>query len=218
MLSLVDQNTRVVFIANPNNPTGTWVESKALLSFLDLVPATTIVVIDEAYYEYCEGQDFPNAIDLLNKYPFLVSTRTFSKIYGLAGMRVGYSVSSPAIADLLNRVRQPFNVNSFGLAAARLALDDSEFLAESRRLNTKGRNRIYAGFSELGLDYFPSAGNFVCVNLARPADPVYESMLKQGVIVRPVANYGLPNHLRVTVGLPHENEKMIEAMAIALSS
>ena len=218
MLSLVDQNTRVVFIANPNNPTGTWVESKALLSFLDLVPATTIVVIDEAYYEYCEGLDLPDAIDLLNKYPFLVSTRTFSKIYGLAGMRVGYSVSSPAIADLLNRVRQPFNVNSFGLAAARLALDDSEFLAESRRLNTKGRNRIYAGFSELGLDYIPSAGNFVCVNLARPADPVYESMLKQGVIVRPVANYGLPNHLRVTVGLPHENEKMIEAMAIALSS
>ena len=218
MLSLVDQNTRVVFIANPNNPTGTWVESETLLSFLDLVPATTIVVIDEAYYEYCEDPDFPNAIDLLNKYPFLVSTRTFSKIYGLAGMRVGYSVSSPAIADLLNRVRQPFNVNSFGLAAARLALDDAEFLAESRRLNTQGRNRIYAGFSELGLEYIPSTGNFVCVNLARPAKLVHESMLKQGVIVRPVANYGLPNHLRVTVGLPHENEKMIDAMTVALAT
>jgi len=218
MLSLVDQNTRVVFIANPNNPTGTWVESETLLSFLDLVPPTTIVVIDEAYYEYCEDPDFPNAIDLLNKYPFLVSTRTFSKIYGLAGMRVGYSVSSPAIADLLNRVRQPFNVNSFGLAAARLALDDAEFLAESRRLNTQGRNRIYAGFSELGLEYIPSTGNFVCVDLARPAKSVHESMLKQGVIVRPVANYGLPNHLRVTVGLPHENEKMIDAMTVALAS
>jgi histidinol-phosphate aminotransferase len=218
MLSLVDQNTRVVFIANPNNPTGTWVESETLLSFLDLVPPTTIVVIDEAYYEYCEDPDFPNAIDLLNKYPFLVSTRTFSKIYGLAGMRVGYSVSSPAIADLLNRVRQPFNVNSFGLAAARLALDDAEFLAESRRLNTRGRNRIYAGFSELGLEYIPSTGNFVCVDLARPAKSVHESMLKQGVIVRPVANYGLPNHLRVTVGLPHENEKMIDAMTVALAS
>ena len=217
MLSLVDQNTRVVFIANPNNPTGTWVEYRALLSFLDHVPATTIVVIDEAYYEYCEDPDFPNAIDLMNDYPFLVSTRTFSKIYGLAGMRVGYSVSSPAIADLLNRVRQPFNVNSFGLAAARLALDDAEFLAESRRLNSQGRHRIYAGFSELGLEYIPSAGNFVCVNVARPAISVYESMLMQGVIVRPVANYGLPNHLRVTVGLPHENEKMIDALTVALA-
>ena len=217
ILSLVDQNTRVVFIANPNNPTGTWVESRALLSFLDHVPATTIVVIDEAYYEYCEDPDFPNAIDLMNDYPFLVSTRTFSKIYGLAGMRVGYSVSSPAIADLLNRVRQPFNVNSFGLAAARLALDDAEFLAESRRLNSQGRQRIYAGFSELGLEYIPSAGNFVCVNVARPAISVYESMLMQGVIVRPVANYDLPNHLGVTVGLPHENEKMIDALTVALA-
>lgn len=217
MLSLVDRNTRVVFIANPNNPTGTWVEWGALLSFLDHVPATTIVVIDEAYYEYCEDPEFPNAVDLLNEYPFLVSTRTFSKIYGLAGMRVGYSVSSPAIAELLNRVRQPFNVNSFGLAAARLALDDAEFLAESRRLNAQGRDKIYADFSKLGLEYIPSAGNFVCVNVARLAMPVYESMLKQSVIVRPVANYGLPNHLRVTVGLPQENEKMINAMSVALA-
>ena len=218
MLSLVDRNTRVVFIANPNNPTGTWVESEALLSFLDRVPETTIVVVDEAYYEYCEGPEFPNAIDFLEEYPFLVSTRTFSKIYGLAGMRVGYSVSSTAIADLLNRVRQPFNVNSFGLAAARLALDDAVFLAESRRLNTQGRARIYAGFSELGLEYIPSAGNFICVNVARPAISVYETMLKQGVIVRPVANYGLPNHLRVTVGLPDENETMISAISVALTS
>jgi len=119
---------------------------------------------------------------------------------------------------LLNRVRQPFNVNSFGLAAARLALDDAEFLAESQRLNTLGKNRIYAGFSELGLEYIPSTGNFVCVDLARPAKLVHETMLKQGVIVRPVANYGLPNHLRVTVGLPHENEKMIDAMTVALAT
>ena len=132
-------------------------------------------------------------------------------------MRVGYSVSSPAIAELLNRVRQPFNVNSFGLAAARLALDDVEFLDESRRLNALGRDKIYADFSKLGLEYIPSAGNFVCVNVARLAMPVYESMLKQSVIVRPVANYGLPNHLRVTVGLPQENEKMINAMSVALA-
>ena len=176
------------------------------------------MVIDEAYFEYCEDPEFPNAIQMLNKYPFLVSTRTFSKIYGLAGMRVGYSVSSPAIADLLNRVRQPFNVNSFGLAAASLALDDTEFIAESRRLNTQGREKIYADVSKLGLEYIPSKGNFVCVNVARPATSIFESMLKQGVIVRPVANYGLPNHLRVTVGLPHENEKMIAAMTVALAS
>ncbi len=217
MLSLVDPNTRIVFIANPNNPTGTWVESGALLSFLDHVPPTTIVVIDEAYFEYSEDLDFPNAVNLLERYPFLVSTRTFSKIYGLAGMRVGYSVSSPAVADLLNRVRQPFNVNSFGLAAASLSLEDTEFVAESRRLNTQGRDTIYAGVSKLGLDYIPSRGNFVCVNVARPAISVFESMLKQGVIVRPVGNYGLPNHLRVTVGLPRENEKMIAAMTVALA-
>ena len=147
MLSLVDQNTRIVFIANPNNPTGTWVEIEMLRSFLDHVPPTTIVVIDEAYYEYCEDPDFPDAVNWLSNYPFLVATRTFSKIYGLAGMRVGYSVSSPAIADLLNRVRQPFNVNSFGLAAASLALDDTEFVAESKRLNAEGRDRMYSDLS-----------------------------------------------------------------------
>ena len=217
MRSLVDDNTKLIFVANPNNPTGTSVGLTELCQFLDSLPDTVITVIDEAYFEYCATPDFPDTVQLLKRYPALVATRTFSKIYGLAGFRVGYGVSSPGIADILNRVRQPFNVNSLALAAARLVLDEQEFVSQSLELNAQGMAQLCDGFSSLALRWIPSVANFVTVNLQRPALPVFEGMLRQGVIVRPIANYGMPEHLRVTVGLEEENSKALDALARSLA-
>ncbi len=216
MRAAVSEKTRVAFIANPNNPTGTWVGAAALRAFLDAVPETLIVVVDEAYFEYVEESDYPNCIAWLTEYANLVVTRTFSKAHGLAGLRVGYAVSSPQIADLLNRVRQPFNVNSLAQAAAIAALEDTGYVESSRAQNRDERLRLCRGFDELGLGYVPSVANFVAVDVARPAAAVYEALLRLGVIVRPVANYGMDRHLRITVGLPGENERALEALAAAL--
>ena len=209
----VDATTRIVFIANPNNPTGTWVDEQTLVRFLDAVPPSVWVVLDEAYAEYVTKPGYPDGVRLTERYDNLMVTRTFSKVHGLASLRVGYGVSSAEFADLLNRLRQPFNVNSLALAAAEAALADAEYVTESRRLNEAGMAQIEAGLAALGLDWIESVGNFVTVDIGREAGGVYDALLRRGVIVRPVANYGLPNHLRVTVGLPVENRRFLDALA-----
>lgn len=216
MAQLVNERTRLVFVANPNNPTGTWVVADSLKRFIAALPEQTLVVVDEAYIEYVSEPDFPDASRWLREFPNLVVTRTFSKAYGLAGLRVGYALSHPAVADMLNRVRQPFNVNSIALAAALAALDDSEHLRKSVETNRAGMAQLRAGFDALGVRHLPSAGNFILIDCARPAAPVYEAMLRQGVIVRPVGNYQLPNHLRITIGTREQNERMLAALQHAL--
>lgn len=213
----IGPKTRLVFIANPNNPTGTWLTRAELEEFLRALPSHVVTVIDEAYFEYAShppmgARDYPNALEWVGTFPNLIVARTFSKAYGLAGLRMGYGVSSPEVADLLNRVRPPFNVNSLALAAAAAALDDTAHLNKTLELTVQGMHQLVAGFAGLGLNHIPSVGNFVCVDVGRPAVPVYEALLRAGVIVRPVANYGMPNHLRVTVGLPEENERFIKAL------
>jgi histidinol-phosphate aminotransferase len=216
MLALIDSNTRVVFIANPNNPTGTWFGPSALADFLAQVPEDVLVVLDEAYIEYAEGADLPDGLHFLSAYPNLLVSRTFSKAYGLASLRVGYALSSPVVADVLNRVRQPFNVNSLALAAACAALDDTDYVSQSRRLNESGMQQMEAGLRQIGLGWIPSRANFIAVDLGQEAAPVYEALLREGVIVRPVGGYGMPNHLRVSIGLPAENERFLEALSKVL--
>ncbi len=218
MATAIDERTRIVYLANPNNPTGTWFDEGALTAFLKAVPGEVWVVLDEAYAEYVTEPGYPDGIRLAEAHPNLVVTRTFSKIHALAALRIGYSVSSPEFADLLNRVRQPFNANSLALRAAEAALSDTDHAAESRRLNSEGMARLTAGFAALALEWIPSVGNFVTVRLGPEHDAakVYDALLNDGVIVRPVANYGMPEHLRVTIGLPHENERFLTALAGAL--
>ena len=217
----IDDKTRLIFIANPNNPTGTWLSRQQLQKFLSHVPSEVLVVLDEAYYEYATDPsmgagDYPNGMQWLSEYSNLVVTRTFSKAYGLAGLRVGYSVSHPEIADILNRVRQPFNVNSLALAAAEAALEDHEHLEKGLACNVAGMQQYTRAFTELGLEYIPSIGNFICVNVGEAAS-IYEQLLHQGVIVRPVANYGLPEHLRISIGTAQENERCIAALQTVMS-
>lgn len=213
MLAAIRDDTAMLFLANPNNPTGTWVNREALVRFLDAVPSRVIVVLDEAYVEYVETPDFPDGLTLLDAYSNLIVTRTFSKIHGLAALRLGYAVSSAVIADLLNRVRQPFNTSSVAQAAAIAALADRAYVIESRRLNTAGLAQLEAGLRAQAVSCLPSIGNFLCIDCSGPAAPVYEALLREGVIVRPIAGYGMPNHLRVTVGLPAENDRFLQALA-----
>jgi histidinol-phosphate aminotransferase len=212
MREAITEQTRVVFIANPNNPTGTWVNAESLRAFLGGLPESVIAVIDEAYFEYVQEADYPDATRWLDEFPNLVVTRTFSKIHGLAALRVGYGVSNPQIAELLNRVRQPFNVNAVGLAAAEAALDDAEFVARSIAVSTEGLRFLEQALDERRVGYISSVGNFIAVDVGQPAGPVYEALLREGVIVRPIAAYGLPQHLRITVGLPEQNRRVITAL------
>ncbi|HEY4366055.1 MAG TPA: histidinol-phosphate transaminase [Steroidobacteraceae bacterium] len=217
MARLTNERTRIVFIANPNNPTGTWVDAVALRAFIEKLPATTLVVVDEAYIEYVEDPQLPDTSRWLAEFPNLVVTRTFSKAYGLAGLRVGYALAEPAVAGMLNRVRQAFNVNSVALAAARAALKDEEHLRKSITVARSGLRQVAAGLDRLGIRHLPSQGNFLLIDCARPAAAVYEAMLRQGVIVRPVGNYQLPNHLRLTIGTEAQNQRMLVALEHALS-
>lgn len=212
MLKALTANTRVVYIANPNNPTGTWVDGDALRAFIAAVPADVVVVVDEAYREYVDNNDYPDCVAWLDEHPNLVVTRTFSKAYGLAGLRVGYSVSHAQVADLLNRVRQPFNVNSVALAAAHAALADEAHLARAIALNREGLGYLQAQFDRLRLPFIPSIGNFISFELPGDAAPVYQALLREGVIVRPIGAYGLPRHLRVSVGLEQENQRFVQAL------
>lgn len=217
MLAAIAPDTRLMYVANPNNPTGTFVEPDRVAAFLARVPREVVVVLDEAYNEYLPPELRFDSMQWVRRYPNLLVARTFSKAYGLAGLRVGYGIAQPELTDLLNRVRQPFNVSSAAQAAAVAALDDAEFLARSYAVNAQGMDELAAAFRGLGLEYVPSRGNFVLVKVG-PAGKVYHELLKRGVIVRPVANYGLPEWLRVTVGLPEENAKFLRALSQALAA
>ena len=216
MAAAIEPQTRVVFIANPNNPTGTFVPGAELEAFLAKVPRHVLVVLDEAYTEYLAPEQRYDSIAWLARFPNLLVSRTFSKAYGLAGPRVGYGIAHPEVADLMNRVRQPFNVSSVALAAAEAALGDDEFLARSAELNRRGMTQLVAAFRELGLEWIPSAGNFVTFKVG-DAIGVNQALLRQGVIVRPIAAYGMPHWLRVSIGLPEENARFIEALRQALA-
>ena len=216
MLKAVTAQTRMIFIANPNNPTGTLLRGEELLRFLRAVPASVVVVLDEAYNEYLEPSLKSDSIGWLAQFPNLVVTRTFSKAYGLAGLRVGYALGNEAVIDLMNRVRQPFNVNSISLAAAAAALDDRDFVRRSYELNADGMRQITQGLARLGLSYIPSFGNFLSVNVGDAAR-VFQQLLRRGVIVRPVAGYGMPAYLRVSTGLESENQRFLDALKASLA-
>ncbi|TMG78237.1 MAG: aminotransferase class I/II-fold pyridoxal phosphate-dependent enzyme, partial [Betaproteobacteria bacterium] len=211
MLAAITPETRVVFIANPNNPTGTFVPGAELEDFLARVPRDVAVVVDEAYSEYLPPNLRYDSVAWLKKYPNLVLTRTFSKVYGLAGLRVGFGLMHPHVAELLNRVR----VNSLALAAALAALEDRKFVAKSYKMNRAGLAQLERALRTLGLETIPSCANFVTFRVSR-ARTVYERLLRRGVIVRPLAGYEMPDHLRVTVGTPKENEKFLKALTAAL--
>ena len=215
MAAAVQADTRVVWIANPNNPTGTFVSAPRLEGFLRRIPPSVVVVVDEAYHEYLPEAVRYDSIDWLARFPNLVVTRTFSKAYGLAGLRVGFALAHPDIADLMNRVRQPFNVSTIAQAAAVAALDDQEFVRDSVALNRSGMRQIDDGLKQLNLECIPSFGNFLTFRVSG-APHVYQRLLKQGVIVRPIGAYGLPEHLRVSVGLESENERFLSALRVAL--
>lgn len=217
MLAAIDANTRVVFIANPNNPTGTWFGPEALSRFLKQVPENVLVVLDEAYIEYAEGEELPDGMQYLADYPNLLVSRTFSKAYGLAALRVGYAISSPAVAAVLNRVRQPFNVNSLALVAAAAALDDVDYLQRSRQVNTAGMQQLESGLQALGLSWIPSRGNFIAVDFAQDTASINQALLRQGVIVRPIAGYNMPNFLRVSIGTEQENARFLQVLAGVLA-
>lgn len=216
MIDSITPATRMIFIANPNNPTGTWFSKGELKAFLKAVPENIIVVLDEAYFEYVDQENYPDGIKLLSEYKNMVVTRTFSKIYGLASLRIGYSVSSVEIAELLNRARQPFNVNSLAQEAAIAALEDVEFVAQSKELNAQGMVQLESGLESLGVGFIPSVGNFICADLGDQSAIIYDQLLKSGVIVRPVANYKMPDHLRVTIGTKAENQTFLDALKVIL--
>lgn len=217
MQAAITGKTRLVFIANPNNPTGTLLAKDELENFIAALPDHVLCVLDEAYYEFVQPEARIDSLDWPNRYPNLIIARTFSKAYGLAGLRIGYGISSPDVADLLNRVRQPFNSNMLALAAAEAALGDAEYLTQTVVLNNAGMRQLTQAFKELDLEWIPSSGNFVSVDLKKPGLPVYEALLRKGVIVRPVANYEMPNHLRVSIGTERENQIFINALRRVLS-
>lgn len=215
MRHAIQAHTRLIWIANPNNPTGTFLPYPQLKTFLRAVPTDVVLVLDEAYNEYIPPAERTDTRDWLTEFPNLVITRTFSKIYGLAGLRIGYALASAEIADLMNRVRQPFNCNNLALAAAAAALDDHEFVARSYALNRAGMEQIVAGIKRFGFTHIPSHGNFITFK-AGDAPTLNQKLLKQGVIVRPIGGYGMPEWLRVTIGTEAENLRFIEALEQAL--
>ncbi len=207
----VDQGAKMIFIANPNNPTGTFVPGDALLEFLRALPANILVVLDEAYNEYLPIECRYDSICWLKEFPNLIISRTFSKAYGLASLRVGYAMGDAQVMGMFNRVRQPFNVNSVAQAAAVAAIRDTEFVQQTCAMNLRGMKQITDGLVGLGLEYIPSFGNFVSFRIS-DALHVYQRMLESGVIVRPIANYAMPEYLRVSIGLESENDKFLSAL------
>ena len=217
MRAAITPRTRMIFVANPNNPTGTLVAAAELLEFIASVRPDVLVVLDEAYNEYLEPVDRCDSVGWLARFPNLLVSRTFSKAYGLAALRIGYGIMDAGIADMLNRVRQPFNVNALAQAAALAALADASYVDASRALNRAGLAQLAAGFAALGVEFLPSHGNFVLAKVGN-AEQVYQRLLAQGVIVRPVANYGLPEWLRISVGLPDENDRFLGILGSILVS
>ena len=211
----IGADTKIVFLANPNNPTGTFNPWDDVRRFMERVPANVLVVLDEAYGEYLPPELASPTPAWIKRFPNLIVSRTLSKAYGLAGLRVGFGIADPRVAELMNRVRQPFNVNHLAMVAAAAALEDEAFIAKSRSVNAAGLVQLQQGFEKLGLEYIPSRGNFITVRVG-DAKRVYEALLRDGVIVRPIAGYGLPEHLRVTVGLPEQNARFLASLARAL--
>jgi histidinol-phosphate aminotransferase len=216
MRAAIAPDTRLIYIANPNNPTGTLLAADALQAFLQAVPPHVVVVLDEAYNEYLPPAVQYDSLAWVRRHPNLIVSRTFSKVYGLAGLRVGYGIAQEDMTDLLNRIRQPFNANSVAQAAARAALDETDFVRRSVELNECGRTELCRKLAAMGLELAPAFGNFVLVRIG-PAAAVYQELLRRGIIVRPVANYGLPEWLRITVGLPDENARFLRELPEALA-
>jgi histidinol-phosphate aminotransferase len=219
MLAAITENTKLIFVANPNNPTGSFIPGQKIEQFLSQVPSHIVVVLDEAYNEYLKPEQQYDAIAMARKYPNLIVSRSFSKAYGLAGLRLGYAVSQEELTDLMNRIRQPFNVNSLAQAAAIAALGDADFLQRGAKLNQEGYQQLTQAFDQMQLHYLPSAGKFILVKVGdddQAGSRVNLELLKQGVIVRPVDNYGLPKFLRVSIGLPQENAAFLVALKKAL--
>jgi histidinol-phosphate aminotransferase len=208
----------LIFIANPNNPTGTWLVPGEIEKFLRKVPQDVIVALDEAYYEYMDPALRGDTRALLEQFPNLVVFRTFSKAYGLAGLRAGFALSSAVIADLLNRVRQPFNNNSLALLAAEVALEDQAFVEKSVELNTRDRARLETALKGLGLTVLPSQANFLAVGFGREAKPIHQGLLERGIIIRPIASYDLPQFLRVSIGTERENDRFVAALREVLKT
>lgn len=211
------EDISIVFIANPNNPTGTWLPAEEIEAFLDFVPKHVIVVLDEAYWEYLDPALRGDVRGWLDQYPNLVVTHTFSKTYGLASLRAGYALSSPEVADLMNRVRQPFNNNSLALLAAEVALSDQEHVRKSVALNNSERDRLEPELKKLGLSWLPSQANFLAIDFGRDAAPVHQALLQKGIIVRPTASYEMPNFLRITIGTPAQNDRLLKALTEILA-
>lgn len=211
MIKAIDDRTRIVFLVNPNNPTGTYINQSSFERLLSALPADVLLVVDEAYYEYMETEDYPDTLAYLTRYPNLIIVRTFSKVYGLAGLRIGYALSSEIIADLLNRARLPFNVNAIAAKAATYALQDQVHVKQSISLNSVGRKQLETGLQTLSIPFISSVCNFITIKM-QDAHNVYNDLLQAGIIVRPLAAYGLENHLRISIGTENENERFLKAL------
>jgi len=214
----IDDNTGVVFVASPNNPTGTWLPPAAIETFLDATPAHVVVVLDEAYLEYQDEDKRVDSRALLERYPNLIVARTFSKIFGMAGLRVGYALSSPQMADLLNRIRQPFNVNELAQHCASAALDDRDFITRSQCENEIEREALVKALQDRGLSCLPTQANFITFDCGQPSTPLFDALLREGVIVRPLASYGMRQHLRVTIGTGDDNRVFLAALDRVLAA
>ncbi|WP_201003538.1 histidinol-phosphate transaminase [Paenibacillus glycanilyticus] len=215
MLAKITDRTKLVWVCNPNNPTGTIVTEDELTAFLDQVPKDVLVVLDEAYCEFVEEPGFPDGIKLLKKYRNLIVLRTFSKIYGLASLRIGYGIGHADVIQYMNQIREPFNTTRLGQVAAKASLADDDFIAFCRKQNREGIEYMSSQFDRLGLSYFPAYGNFVMVDTKLPSADVFQSLLRKGVIVRSRWTY-YPTHIRVSVGTPEQNEKFIAALELVL--
>lgn len=211
MANAVTARTKLVILANPNNPTGTWVNQPSLEDFMAKVPARVLVVVDEAYHEYMNIADAPDTLGLQRRHPNLVITRTFSKAYGLAGLRLGYGIANGEIAALLDRVRLTFNINAIAYAVGLAALEDQDHVKRTAEHNARERSKLQERLAELNIPHIPSMTNFLAIDLGRPAAPVFNQLLQRGIITRPLANYDMPNHLRVTLGSRMENEAFLRA-------
>jgi histidinol-phosphate aminotransferase len=212
MLQAINEQTRVVWVCNPNNPSGTIVNEEELVTFLNQVPSSVLVVLDEAYYEYVTDKTYPNSIRLLPEYPNVIILRTFSKIYGLAALRIGYGIAAPEIIDSLNRVREPFNTSRLAQRAAIAALADQAFVDRCKQANEEGKAWIGQALEKQGLSYFPTQGNFILVETGRNGNEIFQSLLQKGVIIRSGAALGFPTAIRVTIGSKEQNEAFIQAL------
>ncbi|RKU23368.1 histidinol-phosphate transaminase [Candidatus Poribacteria bacterium] len=214
MAAAITDKTKVIFVANPNNPTGTMVTADETAAFIEQVPENVLVVFDEAYYEYVARSDYPQTLPYVLEGRNFIITRTFSKIYGLAGLRIGYGIAPPTLVETLNRVRQPFNCSLVGQAAARAALKDTDHVTKSQKSNAVGKTFLYKAFDDMRLGYIRTEGNFIMLHVEPSGAEITDALLKQGVIVRPMAGYGYPNTVRVTIGTQQENERFITALKV----